>query len=102
MSGELQNKYAWTDFTASTAGTAIDFQGFGLETSFYVETGAASSGVVTIKSGRSSNGPWATIASTTVSSTGAAVVMEVTGPLLWVQPTVASTGTWKIEAVSFG
>ena len=98
----LQSNYSWTDFTASTAGTAVDFRGFGTETSFYVESGAISSGLVTIQSGRSASGPWATIASTTVSSTGAATIMEVTGPLLFVRPLVASTGTWQIQAVSFG
>ena len=97
----LQNRYTWT-LAASSAGTAIDFQGWGVETSFYVESGAVSSGVITIESARTAAGPWATIASTTVASTSAATVMEVTGPLLFVRPRVASTGTWTVEAVSYG
>jgi len=102
MGGELQAKYAWLDFTGSTAGTAQFFNGWGLENMFYVDSGAASSGVVTIQSGRSATGPWATIASTTIATTGATAIMEVTGPLLYVRVLVASTGTWQAEAVSFG
>lgn len=99
---ELQNKAAWLDFTTSTVGTAVDFRGYGLENTFYVESGAASSGAVTIQTSRSSAGPWVTIASTTLSATGAVAVMQVTGPFFFIRPTVASTGTWQVEAVSFG
>lgn len=99
-----QSRYTWALDTVSTAGTAIDFRGFGVENSFYVENGAASSGTITIESARTSSGPWATIASTGMATTGTAAVMEVTGPLLFVRPRVASTvgGTWTIEAVSYG
>lgn len=102
MSGELQNKYSWLDFTASTSGRAVDFMGFGLENTFYFDAGAASSGAVTVQTARTSTGPWTTIGSTTVSSTGGSAVLQITGPYMFVRPTVVSTGTWQVEVVSFG
>lgn len=101
MSGELQSRYTW-DLSASTAGTAVDFQGFGVETTFYVFCGAnATTGVFTIQSARSATGPWATIASTRATDTNALTIQEVTGPLLFVRPLTPSTG-YIVEAVSFG
>lgn len=99
--GELQNRYTW-DLSASTVATAIDFQGFGLETTFYIQCGAAATtGTVTILSGRTSAGPFGTIASTVATTTNTLVIQEVTGPLLFVKPSVPSTG-YIVEAVSFG
>lgn len=98
----LQARAVWGDFTGSSAGTAVDFRGYGLENTFYVQSGAASSGTVTIETAITAAGPWATIASTTVSATGSLAVMQVTGPFLFVRPRFASTGTWTVQAVSFG
>ena len=104
--GDLQSRYTWDLSASSGAGTAIDFQGFGLETTFYFQVtavGNASSGVVLkIESARLAAGPWATVASTQTTSSGAITVMqEVTGPLLWVRPNVAVAGV-TVEAISFG
>lgn len=92
----------WSDFTGSTTGQARNFGGHGTENTFYFESGASSSGAITIQTARNENGPWATIASTTVSAVNGIAVLQVAGPFLWMRPTVASTGTWQVEAVSFG
>src|SRR5690349_21836957 len=98
MASMLQARYTWQSPWASSVGTAIDFSGYGLETTFYVESGASSSGTITIESARTSAGPFVTIASTTISSTGSGAIMEVTGPFLFVRPRVGSSGgTWVIE-----
>ena len=101
MAGILQTRTTW-DCTSSTAVTPYDFQGFGLETTFYIQAGAgATTGTITIQSARTAAGPWATIASTAVSNASTLVIQEVTGPLLFVRPVVQSTG-YIVEAVSFG
>lgn len=101
MSGELQSRYTW-DLSGSSAGVAVDFQGFGVETTFYVHCGpSGTTGVFSIQSARSAAGPWATIASTRATDTNALTIQEVTGPLLFVRPVVPSTG-YTVEAVSFG
>ena len=98
---ELQNRYTW-DLTTSSAATPIDFSGFGIETTFYIQCGAAATtGTVSILSGRTSAGPFGTIASTVAATTNTMVIQEVTGPLLFVKPSVPSSG-YIVEAVSFG
>ncbi len=104
--GELQSRYTWDLSASSGAGTALDFQGFGLETTFYFQLTAAanaSSGVtLKIESARLAAGPWATIASTQTTSSGALLVMQVvTGPLLWVRPNVGAAGV-TVEGIAFG
>lgn len=98
---QLQTRCTW-DFTSSTVATAYDFQGLGVETTFYIQAGAgATTGVFTIQSGRTATGPWATIASTSVLNASTLVIQAFTGPLLFVRPVTLSTG-YIVEAVSFG
>ena len=98
---ELQNHSTW-DLSASTEATAINFSGFGVENTFYIQASTgASTGTVSILSARIAAGPWATIASTVMGTTGGLIIQEVTGPLLFVKPSVPSTG-YTVEAVSFG
>lgn len=76
------------------AGTAQDCQALGREYSFYVETdgNANSTGSYQIRTARTSSGPWAVLSSGTL-STGAADLVQITGPLLWVSPRVKTLGS---------
>jgi hypothetical protein len=98
---ELQSRWKW-DLTTSSVATALNFAGFGLETTFYITVGAsATTGTVQILSGSTTTGPFGVIASTVAATTGTMVIQEVTGPLLYVKPSVPSSG-YIVEAVSFG
>lgn len=100
----LQSRYTWTfDASSGAAATPIDFRGEGLEARVYFDANAGmTTGTIAVQSARNSTGPFATITSTVVASTGASVTMlTLTGPVLWIRPSVPSTG-WVVEAVMFG
>ena len=94
----LEAHYKWT-FTGSTgSGKAFNCRGFAERLTFGIETSSGCTGTVTLQTRMgSSAGPYASLASTAVSS-AAFVIQQATGPLEWVKPrletlTAGSTNT---------
>lgn len=76
----------FNDVTNST-GTGSGFQCNGLarETSWYIETDAAATCSYQIRTARTTNGPWVSISSGTL-STSQSELVQITGPLYAVSP----------------
>lgn len=100
----LEFDYTWT-FAGSTGGGS-DPRYIGhtspLNVGFFITSNAGSSGVGTLQSGPSSNGPWFNNTSTSLTSTSAYSVMTVTGPIgPWIRAYVNSTGiTCQVQGIS--
>ena len=71
------------------AGTAFEIRGLARENSFYVETDGNVNSTCSyqIRTARTSSGPWIVLSSGTL-STGAADLVQISGPLAWLSPRV--------------
>jgi len=85
-------------FTSSGGGAAVQITGTVTDAAFFCQTGPASTATVSIQSALESTGRWATEASTSL-STGAATVLRVSGPFLWLRPHNNSTGVMTVRGI---
>lgn len=83
----------WSSNGSSGAQTAVEVHGCPTHTAFYFQgsTGVATA-TVTVESGPTSGGPFANEGGSTSLTSGAMVVVRITGPLAWVRPNLNSTG----------
>lgn len=100
----LETSYSW-DFaaTASTGALkAFPTKGYAERFSFYVETGAGCTATVRWETrAGSSAGPYATIASTAL-STSAVWFVQNNGPLEWIRPYCVAKTTGTLTARVIG
>lgn len=97
----LETRHVWS-FTSSGAGTAQDAMGYCYEHSWYLETGPGTTATIAIETARNSTAAFARLNSTTYAlSTGSALLLQTTGPLLSVRPYVVAmtTGTVTVELI---
>ncbi len=80
----------WVFLGTSGGGTPVQVTGDVNFSAWYADVSTASTATVSVQSAMASSGPWFTEASTSL-TTGAAAVLRITGPLIWVRPFNNST-----------
>ncbi len=95
---------SWTLSTGSTAGTVVNCFGMGDQSMVYVECDAGSSvNAMQFETALSAGGPFATVASTSATTTNTLRIMQFTGPLYYVRPRVQGVGgTITVALVTYG